>query len=198
MIEQSVSLVKKVVTYVGDFFLCTLLAPIGMLRIVHRQFQRKQQFNKGGGKLLALSVIFFILFGILISDPTTITNPFTYMYGVAGIGAVIFGVLMILRGAKYDKYKSAVENHNLLTVKSIADMIKETDDVVIKDLLQMIKDGFFPDFRYDAAAKTLRLNNFAITKKRSKAIECDNCGAKVTVFEGDQNKCEYCGSALNY
>ena len=194
---------SKLGVYAGDFFLCLLVAPAGVLKIAHRQMKNKQGLVRGGEKVLVVAGGFIIIFFILITAPPTdgstlLSNPFTYLYACAGILALVIGILMIFRGLKYNKYRAAIENHNLLKVADIAKMIGLPEQIVIKDLLQMIVEGFFPELRFDAETKTLKLNDSAMAKLQSKAVRCESCGASVTVFEGKQNRCEYCNSALNY
>jgi len=194
----------KLLTYAGDFLLCLLLAPAGVLKIAHRQMKRKEKLIKGGEKVLIVGGVFLIIFGILVADAIgtvdseMITNPFFYLYGAGGILGAVLGVLMMLRGKRYNLYRSAVEDHDLLTVEEIASMTKQPEKTVVRDLLRMIADGFFPDLRFDLEGETLRLKDYAVVKKQSKAVQCVSCGAMVTVLEGERNRCEYCGAALNY
>jgi len=189
---------RKLITYTGDFFLCMLLAPVGILKIAHRQMQNKKNLIRGGEKLLVASGIAMIIFVILIVDPEMLTNPFTYMYGSAGILGIVFGIVLILQGVKYNKYKSAITSHNLRKIREISGMIKLPEEKVIKDVLKMIEYEFFSELKYDSKAKTLCLNNEAMAQIESKTILCHSCGASVTIIRGERNRCEYCGSALNY
>ena len=191
-------MIRKLGTYTGDFFLCLFCAPAGVLKIAHRQMKNKQGLIKGGEKLLVAAGIFFIFFFILITDSEMLTNPFTYLYGSAGALGAVLGVGMILRGKKNKRYQSAVEDHHLLSIRSIAKIVKLPEATVTADLLQMIAAGFFAELKYDVEAKTLVIKDAAPEKMQSRAVACTACGATVAVFEGKQNKCEYCGNALNY
>ena len=191
-------MIGKLFTYIGEFLLCILIPPLGVLKIAHRQMKNKQKLVKGGEQILVISGLFMIVFFIRINDAALISNPFTYLYGSAGVLGIIIGILMVLRGIKYTKYKSAVENNNLYTVNNIAKVVKLPEETIIKDLLQMITYGFFPELKFDPKAKTLKPNDSAMANIMSRAVECNSCGATVTVFDGKQNKCEYCGEALNF
>ena len=185
-------------TAIGDFFLCLFLAPLGILRIIHRNMKNKQNLIKGGEKILVIAGVFITVFFILIVDPEMLTNPFTYLYASGGIVGIVFGIFMIFTGIKYGKYKSAVEKHNLFKVKDIANMLKQPEETAAKTLIKMISDGFFPELKFDVKTKTLLPNESALVKLESKTVVCDSCGAKGVIFEGKQNKCEYCGDVLNY
>ena len=189
-------MIGKFFTYTIDFFICLIVPPAGLLRIARRHMKNKQNLVKGGEKVLILSGVFMIGFLALVSDAATITNPFTYMYGISAILGIALGLPMLLKGVKYGKYKSAVEDHNLLAVSDIANMVKLPKNTVINDLLQMIKHGFFTELKFDSKMRSLQMRDSAMEKIPSKAVECDSCGAKVTVFEGKQNRCEYCGEPL--
>lgn len=188
----------KIITLFGEFILCTLFAPGGVLKIALRQKQNKQKLVQSGEKMLVIAGVLSLLFYILITDSTMITNPFTYIYGAGAVLAIFFGISMVVRGKKNNKYKAAIENHNIYKANEIAKYMGKAEETVINDILRMISEGLFPDFKFDMQTKTVMLNDDAMRRIPSKAIECDSCGASVTVFEGMQNKCEYCGEALNY
>ena len=185
---------------IGEFFLCMMIAPAGMLKIAHRQMKNKQELIKGGEKVLVVAGVFFIIFFILMGagGSELYTNPFFYLYGSAGVLGAVLGTLMILTGVKYNKYKSAVENHDLYEAKAIAKLMGLPESTVINDLLRMISNGFFPDLKFDMETQTLMLNDDALAMLESKAVTCPACNATVTVYKGRRNKCEYCGDALNY
>ena len=189
---------EKLIRYAGDFFLCLFIAPAGLLKIALRQLKNKQEFVKGGVKILVLSGVFMIFFFVMIADWTMHTNPFTYLFGSAGICGIVVGIIMIRRGMKNEKYRVAVHNNCLYTASEIADTLNQSKETVIKDITRMIGEGFFPEHKYDAKEEALKPHDLAIAKIKSKATLCTSCGATVTVLEGKQNKCEYCGIALNY
>ena len=191
-------MIGKLGTYIGDFFLCMLLAPAGILKIANRQMKRKQELVRGGQKLLVMAGVCLIVFFILITDSTMWTNPFTYLYGSGGILALVLGAVTMKKGMTYQKYVAAVENHGLLTVFDIGQLLKQPQETVTRALLAMITDGFFPELKFDAQAKCLQPMNPVVRNVRSRAVDCTSCGARVTVFEGQPNKCEYCGDALDY
>ena len=190
--------INKLFVYTGDFFLCLLIAPVGVLKIAHRQMKRKKELIRGGEKLLILGVFFLVVFFILLTDSSMLTNPFFYMYAGASILSIVLGGRLLFQGLRFKKYLAAVENHDLYTARDIAALLKLPESTVAKDLMQMVGDGFFPNYKFDSKTKRLQLNDSAIAKRQSKAVECSSCGASVTVFEGEQNRCEYCNEALNY
>ena len=189
---------KGWLTIFGEFLLCMMVAPVGMLKVTHRQMKNKQELIKGGEKVLVVAGVFFVVFIISMADPETRSDWFYYLYAVAGVLGVVFGTLMILLGVKYNKYKSAVKNHDLYKAEAIAKLMGLPEKTVIKDLLRMMAGGFFPDLKFDMETKTLMLSDDALAMLESKAVTCPACNATVTVYKGRRNKCEYCGDALNY
>ena len=189
---------EKLIRYSGDFFLCLFIAPAGLLKIALRQSKRKQEFVKGGMKILVVSGVFLIFCFVMIADGSLFTNAFTYLFGSAGIVGAVLGLIMIRQGIRNRNYSAAVQNNCLLKITDIADIMKLPKETVSKDILRMIAEGFFPEYKYDVKEATLKPHDLAVEKIKSKAILCTSCNATVTVFEGKQNKCEYCGIALNY
>ena len=187
-------MLRKLGTLIGDVFFCILLAPVGIFKIARRRMKNKQSLIKGSEKVLLLSGIYIILFLILINDSKTLTNPFTYLYGSAGILGIGLGVPMLLRGMRYNKYKYAVENQKCLSVSAIAGYLKLPHGTVTVNLQRMLADGFFPNYKLDATTNTLQLNAFALAQMHTKAATCAACGAPITLFDDRLNFCEYCGA----
>jgi hypothetical protein len=188
----------KLITYTVDLFLCVAIAPAGVLKIAQRMMQRKQDLARGGVKLMVVGGIFMMLFVSLMMDAPLRSNPFTYMYSSAGVIGLVLGVRTFLKGKKYEKYKGAVTHQNLMSAHEIANYVGLAEHAVVRDLLTMIGDGMFPALRFNAQTRRLELNDATKKSMFSRAVECDSCGAKVTVYEGIENKCEYCGDALSY
>jgi hypothetical protein len=189
---------KKLGTYIVDFLLCLVLPPAGVLKIAHRQNKRRQELVRGGQKVLMVAVAMIIVVNILHNDEAMLKNPFFYAYGAAGLMGIFFGVRMILQGQRYKKYETTVKTFRVYTAFEIGEKIKLPQETVIKDLVAMLEGGFFADYTYDSAARALRRSEDAMAKVPSAAVVCQSCGASVTVYEGRRNRCEYCGSALNY
>ena len=191
-------MLRKLGTYIGDFFLCLMIAPVGVLMVAHRQMKNKQNLIRGGEKILVVAGICAIIFFVALTRYEMLTNPFTYLHGSAGVLGTVLGIRMVRLGIKYDKYKSAVENHDLYAVNAIANFVNFPKKTVVNDLQLMIANGLFPNLKFDTKTQTLKLNAYAMAQKERKPARCDSCGAPATVYEGMQNKCEYCGNFLNY
>jgi len=188
----------KLIIYTADFFLCFFFAPAGILKIAHRQMQRKQDLVRGGQKLLMAGGVLFLFGAALLASPEMLTNPFTYFFAVGGLIGLILGVITLRKGMKYNKYKGAVVHQNLMSAREIAGFVGLAENAVVRDLLTMIGDGMFPGLRFNSQTRMLELSDAAKRSMLSRAVECDSCGAKVTVYEGIENRCEYCGDALSY
>ena len=148
------------VTYFWEFILCIFIAPAGVAKIAYRQYKNKEKLVKSGEKQLVIAAIFIFVFIILITDSENVFNPLTYLYGSSGILAIVLGILMILKGKKYNKYKSAINNHNLYSINEIAKFMSLPKETVTKDLLDMIEGGLLPDLKYNRETKKLELNAF--------------------------------------
>jgi len=181
--------------------LCILFSPVGMLLHIQREKQlNKLDMMRAARKILIVTGVYFLLFFILVTDVSTTGNPFTYLSLIAGIIGIIPGLKMINNAMISEKIKTAVETHDLRSANDIASMINVPDHIVIQTLLTMVKDGHFQGLRYDTKTNTLCPSETEMVKilQESRAAECIYCGAKVTLFKDKINKCEYCGSGLNY
>jgi len=181
--------------------LCIFIAPVGMLLQALRQRKiNKLDLGRAGRNLLILSGVYLLLFFILVSDPTTLDNPFTYLCLFGGTVGIVPGILFIKDGMLYNNIKTAAENQGLRNIKEIAVAVSAADHVVMKAVVTMLRDGYLPDFELDMKTDSLRPTEQVMVKimLESRAVECEYCGAKVTVFKDKINKCEYCGSSLNY
>jgi hypothetical protein len=181
--------------------LCIFIAPVGVLLQVLRQKEiNRHDMIKAGRSLLILTGVYLLLFFILVSDPTTVGNPFTYSCLGGGIVGLIPGIMFIREGILINKIIDAVGTQKLWKVSEIAIAAGAADHEIMKLLITVLKQGNFPDLELDMSSNMLRQNEATIVKimLESRAVECENCGAKVTVFKDKINKCEYCGSSLNY
>ena len=173
--------------------------PLGVLLLGIRLGQNRKDMIKGSGTMLKLSVTFIALFLLfLISDNITTEDIYysIYFFGAGGVLGFVISLLMRKRGTVDEKYKSVVEGHRLTKVEHIAQAMKLSEEIVMRDLQKMIKCGIFPDAELDRAAGIFCLDKDVPEEKR-KTFSCDGCGATVVAIVGKDSVCEYCGSPVN-
>jgi|GEM_PF-1505261 hypothetical protein len=181
--------------------LCIFIAPVGVMLQASRQKKiHKLDLFRAGRNMLILAGVFLLLFFILISDSTTTDNPFTYMFLFGGLLGAISGIILIKDSIFYGNIKTAIENQGLRSISEIAIAVGTADHATMKAVTIMLRDGYLPDFEIDMKTSSLRQTEAVMVKimAESRAAECIYCGAKVTLFKDKVNKCEYCGSSLNY
>ena len=172
--------------------LCLFLAPVGVYMLGTRWMRNKRALIAGGMRLLILSAVFMLFFFMWIFDEAMVSNPFTYLFGLGGIGGLSMGAVMIRRGLRNRQYQAAIEKHHMWTARDIAAIVKRPEDVVVKDIMRMLADDFFADMKWDVKARAFRVDKVVMN---AAVAECMRCGATVLVANG-YGVCEYCGSAV--
>ena len=175
--------------------------PLGMLLLCLRFLYDKKESLKHGRTILKTSITFFVLFLIFLFTDTPDMEDFLYSLYLFGGGALIGFVaayIMIRRGRKYEKYRSAVEMHKLVKLQSIADAVKLPVETVTQDLLKMIEVDFFPDARVNLDERTFILNAAMQEEEKTKTVRCTGCGATAVAVSSRGTVCEYCGAPVNY
>ena len=120
-----------------------------------------------------------------------------YFVGISAIVGLILSQIMIQKGRKDEKYKSAIEIHGLKRVKDIAAAVKVTSETAIKDLQKLIDEGFFSNGELNADKTVLVLDKKAVVEK-VRTHRCSGCGATVVATSTKGTVCEYCGSPVNF
>lgn len=120
---------------------------------------------------------------------------------LAIIAAVATAFLVEKLNARKRKYFSLVEKQCVLSIDSIASSCSVAYDRAYSDINKMIEKGFFGDAYIDDATQKVVIPNaymninIPISKKN---VKCPTCGAMVTVYSNKENKCEYCGSSVEF
>lgn len=116
------------------------------------------------------------------------------------ICGVFLGWLFEKRNSRRREYFSMIDNHRISSLDKIASSFSLSYEQVEKDVRKMIQQGFFGLAHIDNAARSIVLPNEDVdinTKVVTTSVICPTCGATNNVSSIGENKCEYCGTALN-
>ena len=172
--------------------LCMFMPPVG-IAMLYVWFRRdKPNLAKRGQRLLLISLPYFFLTGIAVSEGDW--GWVTLMMGGSGLMALGLGLQLMLGGQRNERYIAAVTKHELRTAKEIAKMMKRSEAQVMKDLARLTAEDLLPGYRLDVDAKTLCYRYEA--EKAKRAIVCQRCGGTSLIEEGAPLVCHYCGSAM--
>ena len=98
------------------------------------------------------------------------------------------------------KYISLIENQRVLSLDEISQICSLPYEKVSNDINKMIERGYFENIYLDFSNRKIIISNNNIdinTKVIEKSVTCPSCGATCKVDSLGNNKCEYCGTALN-
>lgn len=126
-----------------------------------------------------------------------------------GLPFFLTGKKYIKLGERNDRYIDLVTTGEL-NLDNMARAVGVTFEQVVKDLKEMIKDGYFKGAYIDEYSRYLVMpysreyDNSNVNKDESipqvrrenKVVKCPNCGATNTITVGVRNECEYCGTPL--
>lgn len=178
-----------------------------------KSIQPKKSFIKSiivGG--ITGRVVTWILSNILI-DTTDIDSLYseknmTYLIRMPFIFIIITIVTSILlykffenRNAIRRNYIAIIENQRETSIDRIAQSNNTTYENACKVINEIIKNGALENAYIDEIKREviLPIENIDIhTKILKKSVECPTCGATITVYSHKENKCEYCGSSVEF
>ena len=203
---------KKSISWVWIVIAFIVFWPIGILLLIKKLGDDRSAMIKCGRPV---AVISYILFAIgLISLIIAITGD----YGAFGVSALFItgGVLVNRiarktrkRGERYKQYIMLIVNQSINSLDAITGIVNVPYEMVVDDLQQMIKAGYFHGAYIDFAQ---RLIVFAPPTPhvwqqpvsgpapwqpppQIRVVTCRNCGANNKVI-GQVSDCEYCGSPI--
>lgn len=122
------------------------------------------------------------------------------LFFTALIVAVVVGFLWEKRNLRKREYFSMIDNHRISSLDKIASSLSLSYEQVEKDIRKMIQKGFFGLAHIDNMTRSIVLPNEDVdisTKVVTTSVICPTCGATNNVSSIGENKCEYCGTALN-
>jgi len=172
-------------------FLKAVLAVFGVIWLivgaVILAFVFEGSFNKWFGEWIGDWV------GIVVSG----------IFFIAGI-ACVTALFIIQKRAKIKfkqsemlkSYVALIGNKKSVPIKWLAQKMNISQEQVIKDLYQAKSCGAFIDGHIDENVNILLFPNDN-SAGTIKIVMCKNCGVGVEIIMGYENKCTYCGAALN-
>ena len=155
------------------------------------------------------AVLDFIYLLIMASLPLG-TNPvllrLTLLFALIGIAILILPSILFVnyiekQNARRREYLAYIDNHRILSLDKIATSMNLSYEQVEKDIEKMIQQGFFGISHIDRVTRSIVLpvNGVNIhTQVTETTQKCPTCGADCKVSSIGNNKCEYCGTVLNY
>lgn len=183
-------------------FLCIIFWPVGLFFLFKKINADKSATLQSSKKVFIISYV-LIAMGVIYLAGSAEKEPSSsgvaVLFIIGGIWLFVVARKMKANGEKYKKYISIVINQRLFDIDNIASSVGVTYEVARRDLQKMIDTGYFTDAFINASTREIVLvSNSSEVKSQvqSKVVACKSCGANNSIIVGQNNICEYCGSAV--
>lgn len=181
--------------------------PVGIVLLIMR-LSRKNLRYETIEKTQLIGGIGLFLFGILGSIIYISEGTFQYLwitlllFMLPGGLLAYFGFKRKKKLKEYSLYLDYINARKKITLDSLCSKLNVTYDNAVNVLTEMLKvgiiEGYLTDDELILSSNTKNNNNIQeeIKSKETKIVKCKECGAKNTLFVGEQKECEYCGTIL--
>lgn len=181
--------------------------PVGCALIYLRWYERCGKYIAINRLLLTLACGFlgFGLLGVIVILTQFDLATLLIMLFIFVLPGAILGLVWWKRKNVFDNYKKYLDYINVrkkIKLDSLCNKMNVGYDEAVNDLTEMLNKGLLKGYLED---DELILEGFnkekqevkeVKAKKETKIVKCKECGAKNTIVIGEDNECEYCGSAL--
>ncbi len=170
-----------------------------------------------------ISIIILVFFGMMcIAALATLNSEGADTMLVFSLIMIILGILLLKKANKtntlinnFKKYVAVFSNVPNGSIPDMAASLNQSEDVVTKNIEQMIQRHFFVDAYIDKDLNSLIIRNKqssgkpkqqnqsntnstsnSASKVEMMTVKCDGCGGINTIQKGTVGECDYCGSPI--
>lgn len=158
-------------------------------------------------------VVFIIIFVSILNSSFGSNGSFGFVYFIVFFMIVVTFFWIVFSKSRfqmrninrYNKYLFIIKNNPSGSIDYIAKSYPTTYEKCCTDLQYMIDSGMLKNAYLDLQKRKIFINGFntdttkgSTLNKASKSVKCSCCGATSRVYENEEGKCPYCGSALHY
>lgn len=216
---------KKYVSWKVIIVCLIVFWPIGIYLLVRKIGSNKNEALKNsktltivGACFVAFAVLYFCLYlsgDLKPAEPGETVDLGSVLVGevfFAGGGAAMLVIArrMKINAVKLKKYIAIIVNQEETYIPHIVSAMQLSEEIVKKDLQEMIDKGYFNNAYLDLGANEIVLAKTRLEQQEEKAqgfhsveeqpktrvVICKNCGARNRVRDQESAVCEYCDSPL--
>ena len=176
------------------------------IKILREKNDKLEKIKSKSKKYFKLSVFQIVLaiicFVSMVSD--LIEGDTDNLDGALIINVIVIGILVVFclkykrlknLSNKIETYQNLILIRDMYDVKRISTYLSCSTSEVLDFVSYMIREGYLD---LDIKNENIVQPEEYIDPAKVFSIVCDNCGALNKYVKGKENKCEYCGTILNF